>query len=252
MTERFAINAVGFGDIFAALAAGWRDFRAAPQYGLFFSSVYAGGGLLLAAFGAGTFTWTLVLSLGYPLVAPFAAVGLYEVSRRLSAGEPLTFRAVLATVWAERAGQAPWIGAILVIVFLFWSFFAHMSFALFLGRMPLTNITTSTEALMNTAGLSMIAFQIVVGAATAWLVFAITVISLPLIVDREVDFVTAMITSMKAVGANKPQMVAWAATIAALLFLAMAPAFLGLFVALPILGHATWHLYRRVIADAHA
>ncbi|MEO1102956.1 MAG: DUF2189 domain-containing protein [Pseudomonadota bacterium] len=160
----------------------------------------------------------------------------------------MRWRQILGAVWRERARQAPWIGAILVIVFLFWSFFAHMSFALFLGQMPLTNITTSWETFNSFNGIAMIAFQAVTGALVAWLVFSITVVSIPLLLEREVDFVTAMLTSMRAVGQNRGVMLMWAAVIAGLLFLAMAPVFLGLLVVLPVLGHATWHLYRRTIA----
>jgi uncharacterized membrane protein len=142
-----------------------------------------------------------------------------------------------------------WIGVILVLVFLFWSFFAHMLFALFMGLSTLTNISSSWEALLTPTGLTMLALQVVVGAAVAFLVFSLTVVSLPLLLEREVDFVTAMILSMRTVAQNMAVMLLWAALIAGALFLGMIPYFLGLFVALPILGHATWHLYRRALYD---
>ncbi|MEM8664184.1 MAG: DUF2189 domain-containing protein [Pseudomonadota bacterium] len=246
-TSQPAIKSLKFGDLSASLSAGWRDFLRAPLFGLFFSSFYVLCGLALTLLGAGTLEWTVLLSLGFPLVAPFAAVGLYEVSRRLERGESLRWREILGAVWQERARQAPWIGAILVIVFLFWSFFAHMSFALFLGHMPLTNITTSWETFNTFNGIAMILFQFATGALVAWLVFSITVVSLPLLLEREVDFVSAMLISMRAVGSNRGVMLMWAAVIAVLIFVAMAPLFLGLLVALPVLGHATWHLYRRTI-----
>ncbi|MCF3931983.1 DUF2189 domain-containing protein [Acuticoccus sp. M5D2P5] len=241
------IARIGPGDLARALAAGGRDFVRAPLFGLFFSAFYVIAGIGLVLAGAGTIEWTLVLSLGFPLVAPFAAVGLYEVSRRLETGEPRGWRDILGVVWRERGRQTPWIGAILVLVFLFWSFFAHMSFALFLGHMPMTNISTSWETLMTTNGLSMIAFQILVGLGVTYLVFSLTVVSLPLLLDREVDFVTAMLTSMRTVARNQATLLLWAALIAVLLFIAMSPLFLGLLLALPVLGHATWHLYRRLI-----
>lgn len=236
-------------DLGSALRAGLRDFRAAPAFGVFFAAFYVAVGLGLTLLGAGTFVWTLVLALGFPLVAPFAAVGLYEVSRRLEAGLPLAWGEVLGVVLREKDRQIPWIGAILVIVFLFWSFFSHMLFALFMGLSTLTNISSSYEALLTPAGLAMIAMQGVVGAATAFFVFSITVVSLPLLLDREVDFITAMLHSMRTVGQNLPVMLLWAAVIAGLLFAGMLPWFLGLFVVLPVLGHATWHLYRRVLRD---
>ncbi len=234
-------------EVFAALKAGVHDFRRAPLFGIFFSAFYVFVGLVLWWVGAGTFLWTLALSLGFPLVAPFAAVGLYEVSRSLEADEPLEWSEVLAVVWQERRRQLPWIGVVLLLIFLFWSFFAHMSFALFLGPSALTNISTSYGIFTTPSGIAMVVFQVVVGAGVAFLTFGLTVVSLPLLVDKEFDFVTAMLISLKTVNANKVVMATWAAIIAACLFVAMLPAFLGLFVALPVLGHATWHLYRRAL-----
>jgi uncharacterized membrane protein len=243
------IGRVTVPELLAALRAGARDFRAAPVFGVFFSAFYVAVGLALTVIGAGTFVWTLVLALGFPLVAPFAAVGLYEVSRRLEAGDPLDWGGILGVVAREKDRQIPWIGAILVLVFLFWSFFAHMLFALFMGLSTLTNISSSWESLLTPTGLTMVAVQVAVGAAVAFLVFSLTVVSLPLLLEREVDFVTAMILSIKTVGRNLPVMLLWAAIIAGILFVGMIPYFLGLFVVLPILGHATWHLYRRALYD---
>ncbi|PTX55552.1 putative membrane protein [Litoreibacter ponti] len=241
------IGTVTVWELLRALREGARDFARAPAFGLFFSAFYALCGAILVYLGAGTFTWTLMMSLGFPLVAPFAAVGLYEVSRRLEAGEPVTWAAVLSVVWAERGRQLPWIGALLVVIFLFWSFFAHMSLALFLGNMQLTNITTSWDMFVTPAGLSLIGFQIIVGAVVALFTFTLTVVSMPLLLDAELDFMTAMGVSIRTVMRNRAVMLLWAAIIAVLLLIAMAPMFLGLFVALPVLGHATWHVYRRAL-----
>jgi len=243
------IGRVTVAELAVVLRAGARDFIAAPAFGVFFATFYVAVGLGLTLIGAGTFVWTLVLALGFPLVAPFAAVGLYEVSRRLEAGAALDWGGILGVVLREKDRQIPWIGAILVMVFLFWSFFAHMLFALFMGLSTLTNISSSWEALMTPTGLTMMAAQVVVGGAVAFLVFSLTVVSLPLLLEREVDFVTAMLLSMRTVARNLAVMLLWAAIIAALLFAGMVPYFLGLFVVLPILGHATWHLYRRALCD---
>ena len=243
------IGRLRLADLGAALAAGWRDFCRAPQFGLFFSAVYVLGGFLMVWLGAGQVTWTLAASLGFPLAAPFAAVGLYEVSRRLERGQPLIWREVLGVVWTERTRQIPWMGAIIVFYFLFWTFLAHMIFALFMGPRAMVNISTSWEAFLTQAGLAMIAVEIVVGAALAFLLFAMTVVSLPLLLDKEVDFVSAMLLSIRTVGENPVVMSVWALLIAVLTLAALVPWFLGLMVVLPLLGHATWHLYRRALHD---
>ncbi|MAQ82921.1 MAG: hypothetical protein CMH12_06795 [Maritimibacter sp.] len=243
------IGRVTFAEIVVSLGCGWRDFLAAPGFGLFFGGVYALAGLVLTLLGAGNWTWTLVLSLGFPLVAPFAAVGLYEVSRRLEDGEPLTWPAVLGVVARERNRQIPWAGAIIVIYFLFWSFLAHMLFALFMGPSALMNVSTSWDSFLTPTGLTMIGVEFAVGGVAAFILFALTVVSLPLLLEKEIDFVSAMLLSFRCTLANLPVMLAWAAIIALLLFVGMLPWFLGLFVVLPVLGHATWHLYRRALYD---
>ncbi|WP_234417084.1 DUF2189 domain-containing protein [Loktanella sp. Alg231-35] len=241
------VKQVTFADIGAVLRAGMQDFRRAPQFGLFFSAVYVVGGFAMLWLGAGHVTWTLATSLGFPLVAPFAAAGLYEVSRRLEQGDPLEWRGVLGIVWQERTRQLPWLGALIVVYFLFWTFLAHMIFALFMGLSTMTNISQSYAVFLTPNGLTMIAVELGIGAVLAFLLFSLTVMSLPMVLDREVDFVTAMLTSLAAVRANLPVMLVWAALIAVLSVLALIPWFLGLIVVLPILGHATWHLYRRAL-----
>lgn len=242
------IGRVTLMEILACLKRGIDDFRRAPLYGLMFSTFYVGVGFVLLILGAGAFTWTLTLSLGFPLVAPFAAVGLYEVSRRLEAGIPLKRNEILSVVVAEKDRQLPWMGAILLIIFLFWSFFAHMLFALMLGVSNLGNIAHSIEAITTTReGLTMAAVQITVGGAVAFLTFSLTVVSLPLLLEKELDFVTAMMVSLRTVRANLFPMLVWAAIVAGLMILGMLPVFLGLYVVLPVLGHATWHLYRRAL-----
>lgn len=239
---------IGLRDLRFALGAGWRDFRAAPAFGLFFSAVYVIAGIVMVALGVGTVAWTFALCLGFPLIAPFAAVGLYEVSRRLEAGAALEWRAILGVVWAEKDRQIPWLGAIILIYFLFWSFLAHMIFALFMGLSVMTNVSSSYEVFLTTNGLSMIGVEMVIGGAFAFMLFSMTVVSLPLLLDREIDFVTAMLVSLRTVGSNFVVMGLWAAMIAVVCLIAMVPAFLGLFIALPVLGHATWHLYRRALS----
>lgn len=237
-------------DLRHALRAGWGDFVTHPLYGAFFALVYvAGGWLLTYAFTAkGQVWWTLPAAAGFPIIAPFAACGLYEISRRREMREPLIFSEILGTVFRQKDRQIPSMAVVIVVFFLFWNFLAHMIFALFLGKATMTNVSSSLGVFLTAEGLAMLAFGTAVGAVFATLLYALTVVSLPMLLDdHEVDFVTAMLTSVALVRENPVVMFAWGALIAVLLFLGMLPGFLGLFVVLPLLGHASWHLYRRAV-----
>jgi uncharacterized membrane protein len=246
------VQRVGLADLRAALAAGWRDFRAAPAFGLFFSAVYVAGGLILLLLvgRGGNIVWALPFAVGFPMFAPFAAVGLYEVSRRLEARQGLQWRPILGVVLAEKDRQVPWMAFIVIFLFLVWIFVGHMIFAVFMGLQPMTNVSTSLEIYLTPNGLAMLAMGSVVGAFFAFVLYAVTVVSLPLLLDREIDFVSAMIASFSVVTRNFVPMMAWGALIAVLLAIGMLPGFLGLLVVLPVLGHASWHLYRRAVGFA--
>ncbi len=244
------IGKVTVSELIASLSAGWRDFKAAPLFGIFFSGFYVLVGLGLVITKAGTLSWVLALTLGFPLVGPFAAVGLYEVSRRLEASEPLEWGAILGVVWGERNRQVPWVGAIVLLYFILSTFLIHLVFALILGPSALINISSSLGALASVRGVILIVAELALGAVLALFLYSVTVVSVPLLLDKEVDFISAMILSFQTVQANRVVLFIWALIVAALLFLAMLPLFLGLFVILPILGHATWHLYRRALYDA--
>lgn len=241
---------VDLSDLKAALMAGWRDFLAAPAYGLFFSCLFVLGGWLIywSVTARGQIWWTLPAAAGFPILAPFLACGLYEVSRRLEAGIALNRFEVFGVVLRQKDRQIPSMAVVIVVFFLFWNFLAHMIFALFLGKATLTNISSSLQVFLTPEGLMMLAVGTVVGAFFAVLLFALTVVSLPMLLDREVDFVTAMLTSVGVVTESPLVMLVWGMLIGAGLFLAMLPGFLGLFIVLPVFGHASWHLFRRAIS----
>ena len=236
-------------DLRSVLVAGMRDFARAPAFGLFFAAVYVLCGWIIAyaLMSTGNFWWILPAAAGFPILGPFIACGLYEVSRRREVGEPLIWSEVLGVIRRQKDRQIPSMAAVVVIFFLFWNIVSHMVFALFMGTQPMVNISNSFEIFMTANGLTLLAVEILVGAVFVSVLFSLTVVSLPLLLDREVDFVTAMLTSTDVVRANPVLILSWGITIGGALFFAMLPAFLGLLVVLPVLGHASWHLYRRAL-----
>lgn len=238
------------GDIVAAVQAGWRDFKAAPLYGLFFGGIYALGGMAIVAL----FSWIRLPWVGYPLtmgfalIVPFVAAGTYEVSRRLERGEELGWDPVLGAVWSRSGKDLGWMALVTVFALIIWVDFAIFLFLMFYGLKVPDLIEFVTAVMTTQRGLLFLVVGNAVGALVAMLVFSITAVSFPLLADRDVDFVTAMITSVRTVLANPARMIAWAALIGLALGFSILSGFLGLFVTLPVLGHATWHLYRKLVA----
>lgn len=235
-------------DLKESLKRGIADFVAAPMVDLFFASFFVLTGMLMfwITYVTGTTFWLVLAVMGFPLVGTLAALGFYETSRLHAAGERVNFNAVARTVWRQKNGQLPWLATIIVVIFLFWFFLGHMIFALFLGLAPMTNIHSSLDVFLTADGLMMLAFGSVVGALFAIVIFALSVLGIPMLYDRDIDFMTAIIRSIGAVRANPVIYLAWGFFVALVTLAAMLPLFLGLFIAMPVLGHATWHLYKRV------
>lgn len=237
-------------DLGAAIAAGWRDFKAYPLFGLFFASIYVGAGLFLyfALFMRGEIGWLVPTAAGFPILAPFIAVGLYEVSRRREAGEKMSWPAILGALRGRGNDQIISIGVIVFVAFGFWLIIAHGIFAIFLSSSGLA--TESIDFFRTESGIAMLIVGTIVGALLAIAFYSITVMSLPILIDRDVDFITAIIVSLATVRSNTFVMLVWAAILAVSLFVAMLPYFLGLLIVLPVLAHATWHLFRRSVSNA--
>jgi uncharacterized membrane protein len=247
------VRRVSAADIRAALAAGLDDFRAAPLYGFLFGGIYTLGGMLLvAAVTRMHMPWLAYpLAAGFALIGPFVAVGLYEVSRRLAAGQRLSLGGVFGVVLAQRGRELGWMAFVTLFVFLMWMYQIRLLLALFLGFQSFTSLAGFLQVVFTTPeGILFLAIGHLVGAALALLVFSLTVISIPLLLDREVDFITAMITSVKVVATSPVPMLGWGLIVAIALIVACLPMFVGLLVVLPILGHTTWHLYLKSVEPA--
>jgi uncharacterized membrane protein len=245
-------RSLAFSDLADCLRAGLEDFAAKPAYGLFFGSVYAAAGiaLMLLAVVAGQYVLILPLIMGFVLIGPFVALGLYEVSRRREAGLPLSFPIVLGVIKSHSSRQIVMLGFMLMVLLLFWVRVALLIYALSFGLAPVNYLTLAVDSLAGPTGFAFLLTGTIVGACFAFVAFSISVLSFPHLLAHEQDFISAIILSVKGVLANLVVMLAWGAFVAATVTLAMAPLFLGLIVVLPVLGHATWHLYRRTVLQS--
>jgi uncharacterized membrane protein len=239
-------------DVMASLKAGFSDFMRAPAFGLFFGSVFSFIGIViwLQFLVWESSYWVLPIAIGFPLVGPFLAVGLYEVSRELDRGVPLDWPKVIRLPIAEGRRQIPWMAFVALFFYLVWVYMAHLIFALSFGLNPLTNVMSSHELFLTQEGITMLIAGSIVGGGLAFLLFAISVISIPMMLDREVDVVTAMVLSFRSVVENKRPMLMWGIIVAVMSLIGMLPVFLGMLIVFPILGHASWHLYTRAVEPA--
>lgn len=226
------------------LARGWADFRRAPHIGLFYGAVFAGMGALLQVIFAHAPAYTLALSAGFLLVGPFLCMGLYETSRRLEQGDPPSFVASLLA-WRDSMGTMALFGGVLLILEMLWGRAALIVFAVSFDNMP--DFKGSLLALLDPENIGFIVAYCTVGGVFAALIFAVSVVAIPMILDRRTDAVTAGLASLTLVLTQPLVMLLWGATITVLTGLALLPWYLGLLVVAPVVGHASWHAYRDAV-----
>jgi uncharacterized membrane protein len=249
-TSDVGVRQVAFDAPWDWLGAGWRDLVRIPAVSLVYGAVFAFAALLmvLGLLQTGMISLMLAFAGGFLLLGPLVAVGLYEASRRLETGKPVTIADVVgAGLKAE--GQLAFFGAIIAFAFAVWLQLAFLMFMLFLGSRGFPPLSEFLPMLLFTAnGLGLLVFGSIVGGVLASIVFAVSAIAVPLMLEKKVDAVTAMTVSVRAVVENPKPMALWAVLIAGFMALGLATLLIGFVVAFPLIGHATWHAYRSLVS----
>ena len=237
-------------DLKDALARGYDDFMAMPTQVLFLCLIYPIAGLLIGrlAFGYDVFPLFYMLASGFALIGPFAAIGMYELSRRREAGLDTSWKHAFDIIHSPSLMAILGLGALLMLLLAVWVGVAQWIYTANFGvREPAAPVAFVKSLFTTREGLRFLAVGNIVGLFFALLAFALSAISFPLMLDRKVGIAVAITTSMKAIAMNPVTMLLWGLIVAGALFLGSLPFLVGLAVVMPILGHATWHLYRRVI-----
>lgn len=238
------LRPLGFGQPLQWLLLGWRDFVRAPGIGLFYGASFVLMGWALMVVFEHAPPYTLGLSGGFLLVGPFLCLGLYRVSQRLEAGEKPEFSDSLFA-WQTRTSALAIFGFVLLVLEMLWARSTLVVFAVSFDGMP--DFKGSLMALLSPENLTFIVAWGAVGFIFASLIYAVCVVSIPMILHRETDAITAGLTSLRLVLTQTGVMAWWALLIAGLVFAALMPWFLGLLVVGPVLGHASWHAYRAAV-----
>ena len=227
------------------LQRGWRDFMRCPHIGLFYGLCFCLMGHALRWVFKSAPEYVLALSAGFLLVGPFLCLGLYDASRALELGGSAPSLRGTLTAWKGNRGQMAIFAGLLLILELIWSRASLVVFAVSFNTLPSTEDLLA--GLLRPENLAFLLSYVAVGAVFAGLIFVTSVISIPMILDRQVDAVTAGLTSLRACADNPGVMLLWGALITLLVALAMLPWLLGLLVVGPVLGHASWHAYRQLL-----
>lgn len=247
-----AVRRITLDDLRDALARGFDDFKAYRSDVLVVGIVYAVIGVVIArvAYGADLLPLIFPLASGFAILGPFAAVGLYEMSRRRERGEPARWADAFEVFRSPSLGAIAMLGLMLIAIFGLWIASAWWIFEATLGpAIPHTVGIFEHEIVDTHGGHVMIALGVSAGFLFALAAMATSVVSFPMLLERDVGIDTAVRTSVRAVLANARVMAAWGAVVAGLLLIGSVPFFVGLAIVLPVLGHATWHLYRKLVVQ---
>ncbi|QBR72949.1 hypothetical protein CU048_13930 [Beijerinckiaceae bacterium] len=247
---RPSIRHIKFADLKEALTKGIDDFWAMPSQVVFLGLIYPIVGVCLVPLTSGQNALPLLYPLvsGFALIGPFAAIGLYEMSRRRELGLDTSWRHAFEVVRSPSIPSILAVGLLLLGIFLLWLATAKGLYVWFFGPLaPDSYFDFLKEVLTTSAGWSLILLGNAIGFVFTVVVFSISVVSFPLLLDRDVGAVSAIVTSIKAVATNPLVMGLWGVIVSTLLIIGSLPLLIGLAVIMPILGHATWHLYRRVV-----
>jgi uncharacterized membrane protein len=246
----FVIRKIGLSDLSEALRLGWEDFKAVPSHAIILCVIYPVLGLVLFRLVLGYSVLPLLfpLAAGFTLVGPFAALGLYELSRRRERGEEAAAWDAIQVLRAPSFGAMLELGTLLLVLFIVWIATADAIYIAAFGNAPAASIPDfATRVLTTPKGWSLIIVGCGVGFLFAVVALCVSVVSFPLMLDRHATAIDAIRTSLQAVRKNPLAMAAWGMIVAMLLVIGSLPFFVGLAVVLPVLGHATWHLYRKVV-----
>jgi uncharacterized membrane protein len=229
------------------LTAGWHDLRRAPTASLFYGGAFALMGWLIFFVFRHAHEYTSALAAGFLLIGPFLCTGLYDISRRLAAGQPVALVSTM-TAWRANLGAFSLFALILTIVMLVWARASLVTFALFFSSgMP--SLSGFLGQVTSVEHWDFVLTYFAVGAVFATIVFALSVVSVPLMLARGTDTVVAAITSVRALAVNPLPLAFWALLIVLFIAAGFATLFIGLLVTVPIVGHATWHAYQDLVGD---